>query len=78
MRVKIPQLIITFSSTPEAIRMEKYCLENGLPGRMIPVPTQISAGCGLAWKTDPGEKERFMEKLSEAGMGWEKMQVIDI
>ena len=45
---------------------------------MIPVPTQISAGCGLAWKTDPGEKERFMEKLSEAGMGWEKMQVIDI
>ncbi|MDR1713325.1 MAG: DUF3343 domain-containing protein [Coriobacteriales bacterium] len=43
------QLIVTFASTAAAMAMEAYCRSAGVPGRIIPVPTQISAGCGLAW-----------------------------
>ena len=78
MRIKKPQLVITFSSTPEAIKMEKYCQEHQMSGRLIPIPSQITAGCGLAWKTEPEGREQWMEKLKEAGLSWEQMQIIDL
>ena len=78
MRIKRPQLVRTFSSTPEAIKMEKYCQEHQMPGRLIPIPSQITAGCGLAWKTEPDMKEQWMEQLKLAGLSWEQMQIIDL
>ncbi len=49
MRQKEWKLVVTFESTQEAMRMEKVCEEEGVIGRLIPVPTEISAGCGLCW-----------------------------
>ena len=54
MRQKKPFLIITFSATADAMALEKYCLAHDLPGRLIPIPREIHAGCGLAWKTALG------------------------
>ena len=42
------KLIITFHTTAEAIAMEKKSKAQGVAGRLIPVPREISAGCGLA------------------------------
>ena len=53
MRQKQPALVVTFSTTSEAMAAEKYSGERGLPGRLIPVPREITAGCGLAWKAPP-------------------------
>lgn len=64
MRKKELKLIITFHTTAEAIGMEKLCKSNEKEGRMIPVPREISAGCGLAWCCDPEMEEEmrlFME-----------------
>lgn len=78
MRQKKEQLIITFSTTSEAMRMEKYCLDHGIKGRLIPLPAEISAGCGLAWKTEPKEEETLKQELISVGMGWETMQILYI
>lgn len=78
MRKKKDTLIITFSTTTEAIKMEKFCAEKGLPGRLIPVPREITAGCGLSWKAEPGEKDRLLEELEAEGITWEQAQVICI
>lgn len=78
MRKKREQLIITFSTTTEAMRMEKFCQRQDLPGRIIPLPSEISAGCGLAWKTDPDQKPVFLEKLRQAGIEWDSMIVLKI
>ena len=78
MRKKREQLIITFSTTTEAMKMEKFCQGQDLPGRIIPLPSEISAGCGLAWKTDPDQKPVFLEKLRQAGIEWDSMTVIKI
>ena len=40
----------------------------GLPGRMIPIPSQITAGCGLAWKALPEEQDALCAALDEAGI----------
>ena len=78
MRQKKPTLIITFATTTQAMAMEKFCMENGLPGRIIPVPREITAGCGLSWKAKPEEQQLLAEKLTEAGMVWQQMAVIEI
>lgn len=65
MREKSEKFVVTFHTTSEAIAMEKGCRQREIPGRLIPVPRQISAGCGLAWicATEDREKlEGFMAK----------------
>lgn len=46
----MPCVVLTFSTTTAAMSMEKKCGEQKIPGRLIPVPREITAGCGLAWK----------------------------
>jgi hypothetical protein len=53
MRNKRLYNVITFGTTANAMAMEKFCETNGIPGRLIPVPSAISAGCGLAWRILP-------------------------
>ena len=48
MRKKTLKMVVAFHTTAEAMAMEKVCLEKNVPGRLIPLPTSISAGCGLA------------------------------
>lgn len=47
------RLVITFKNTVDAMRMEEKAKEAGISGRLIPVPPQISAGCGLAFMAHP-------------------------
>ena len=49
MRPKTQKLVITFHTTAAAMAMEKLCHEQGLPGRLIPVPRELTADCGMAW-----------------------------
>jgi hypothetical protein len=74
MRKKQLKLVITFHTTTDSMAMEKLCKENEANGRMIPVPREISAGCGLAWAADPEEKDRLIELMRSAGLKEEGMQ----
>ena len=42
-------IVVSFSSTFDAMEAERLCKEAGVPGRIIPLPVQIAAECGLAW-----------------------------
>jgi hypothetical protein len=58
------KLIITFPTTTAAIAMEKICLSNKLPGRLIPLPREIDSGCGMAWCSSP-EKSKELEQIAK-------------
>lgn len=53
MREKHPRLVVTFHTTTAAMALEKYCTAHRIPGRLIPIPREITAGCGLAWSAPP-------------------------
>ena len=78
MRQKKPTLVITFATTTQAMAMEKFCLVQGLPGRLIPVPREITAGCGLSWKAEPEQKETLEAALAQHDMKWQEMHIIEI
>lgn len=44
MRTKQNYQILTFYTTTAAMAMEDYCHEQKIPGRLIPLPQEISAG----------------------------------
>jgi hypothetical protein len=78
MLAKKPALIVTFDTTTAAMAMEKFCAEHQLPGRLIPVPRAVTAGCGLAWKAPPEEKERLTLAWKAAGLRWSAMYQIEV
>ena len=63
MRQKKNYMILTFKTTTAAMAMEKKCSEEGIPGRLIPLPGEISAGCGLSWRILPEEYETYKDKI---------------
>lgn len=76
MRTKEEKLIITFPTTVSAMEMERVAKERGAPGRLIPVPTVITASCGLAWMAKPEERERLQCLLSEFDLQYEAVQCL--
>ena len=78
MREKKDTLVVTFHTTTQAMAAEKFCQQNGLPGRIIPVPREITAGCGLSWKAAPEDREKLEKAFADAGLGWDGMYVIKI
>ena len=73
MRKKELKLVVTFHTTADAMAMEKACKEQQVPGRIIPVPRMISAGCGLAWCADLEDREQFAAMMKETGIEEEAM-----
>ena len=78
MREKKPALIITFSTSSDALCMELFCGRNGLPGRLFTVPREISAGCGLAWKAPVEAQEPLLSAMTDAGMHWQETRVLEL
>ena len=72
-RKKEPKVIITFHTTAGAIELERSCKAEKIPGRIIPVPRELSAGCGLAWCCEPDMEQEMAEFMREKGMEHEEM-----
>lgn len=68
MREKETYIVVTFHSTTQAMEMEKKCKQKKIPGRLIPVPGSIAAGCGMCWCTKLEEKELLNQFLKEENL----------
>ena len=72
MRKKELKLVVTFHTTADAMAMEA-CKEYQVPGRIIPVPRAISAGCGLSWCAALDDREQIVSMMRRAGIEEEAM-----
>lgn len=76
LREKRTRIIVSFHTTADAILMERLCKEGSVPGRLIPVPREISSGCGLAWCSDPEEEVRLREIMEQAGIDGKQLVLL--
>lgn len=76
MRKKELKLVVTFHTTADAMAMEKACKEDEIPGRLIPVPRSISAGCGLSWCAPPEEEEIIRAEMDKVGIEEEALHQV--
>ena len=73
MKKKELKLVVTFHTTADAMAMEKACKEQEVPGRIIPVPRAISAGCGLSWCAELSDREQIMAMMKKTGIEEEEI-----
>lgn len=65
MRIKRSYIVLSFRTTLEAMEWEKQCNARHVPGRLIPLPREISAGCGLAWRMLPEDWQSWQAELDQ-------------
>lgn len=71
-------LVVTFQETTMALYMEKVCLKDHKPGRLIPLPKTIDAGCGLAWATLDKNQEEWRLYLTSQNICYDQMVEVKI
>ena len=73
MKEKVLTTVVTFETNTQAIAMERECKKNKFTGRLIPVPREISASCGLAWKCGEQNEEETASYMKEQDLEYEKI-----
>jgi len=71
MRRKELKTVVTFHTVTEAIAMETACIREKIPGRIIPVPGEIKAGCGLSWVMPVHWEGDILQWMEQEGLKWE-------
>lgn len=77
-RCKTPHAVVTFHSTADAMAVQAAAAGGGLPGRVIPVPSEISAGCGLAWSVPAEQREALEQVFAQRGLAFEAITEVDL
>jgi hypothetical protein len=78
MRNKREYVILTFRTTTDAMAMEAQCAEQSIPGRLIPIPREITAGCGLAWRIAPEQYAQNKDAIFALHIPFEQMVSLKI
>ena len=78
MRKKTPKAVVTFASTSDAMAVEAAARETGPPGRMIPPPWGVPAGCGLAWCVPAEERGALLDALESGGLAYEAVHEVEL
>lgn len=68
MREKTLLTVAAFHTTTDALAVERFCAERAVPGRLIPLPPIISAGCGMCWSAPDEARPQVVEAVRAAGV----------
>ncbi len=68
MRERTEKCVVTFRTTTGAMAMERACKAAAVPGRLIPVPRAITAGCGMCWAAPPSAREAVEALVIREGL----------
>ncbi len=71
------RIVIGFDTTTNAMALEICAKKYNIPGKLIPIPNEMSAGCGLAWKTDSSNEEEVLSYLKKYNLHWEKLALVN-
>lgn len=77
-RARSYYLVVAFGTTTDALAMEQVARERGLLGRLAPIPRQLSAGCGLAWREPAANEAHLRQIVRECGIAYERMELMEL
>jgi hypothetical protein len=60
--------VVLFQNTQAAIQAEHLLQSDGVTGKLIPIPRQFGAECGLAFRFSLPERRRIEALLERAGI----------
>ena len=63
MRPKELRIIVTFETTTAAMAFESEAKKRQIGGRLIPVPREITSGCGLSFSAQKEQIYNLIQQL---------------
>lgn len=78
LRTQEPRAVVTFATTAAALHLEQAARSAGLPGRLIPVPRALTAGCGLAWSAPPDTADALRALLAREHIAAQAVVILTI
>lgn len=66
-------IVISFDTTTDAMMMEDFAKAGNFGGRLIPIPNEISAGCGLAFEAEMTDIKQIEQILKEKMVVFDKI-----
>lgn len=66
MRKRTLKTVIAFYTTADAMETEEIFNKHNINGRLIPVPREISAGCGIAWAMSAEDYKNIPDDIIKA------------
>lgn len=70
--------MVAFPTTTEAMHLQAVASDAGLTGRLVPIPRQLSAGCGLAWSEPAASFDQVRRTLDEHSIAYEQLCVLEL
>ena len=55
---------------------EKLFKEQDIPGRLVIIPRELSAGCGMAWRSQPDQKQRLVQVAQDHDLDLKQVAII--
>ncbi len=59
------RFIVTFFNTAGAMAFKESCEARGIEGRLIPIPAELKAGCGMVWSAPLTARSPLMELIDD-------------
>lgn len=69
-------LYITFHNTLDAMTAENLYKTHQIPGRLVAIPSELSAGCGMAWRSEPKEQSHIEEVSNQAQLSLNQIAIL--
>lgn len=69
-------LYISFYTTADAMAADELCAQSEIKGRLVPVPRSMSAGCGIAYRTEEEYEKKVLSILHDNEIEWEDKAVL--
>lgn len=72
------RLVLTFYTTADAIATERLCKEKQIPGRLIPVPRELTSDCGMAWSMAPEDEKLLNTALEKSQIEIAERNILEL
>ncbi len=67
---------VTYYTYSEAISTEYVCKNKKVKGKLVSVPRELSAGCGIAFETNIDNFDKIKKILIENGIEYQNISIL--
>lgn len=78
MRQKTPHAVVAFDTMSDAMAFEAASKQYSIPGRVIPVPSEVNAGCGMSWAAPLDQREELEAAIEEHKLSYEGIYEVSL
>lgn len=78
LREKTLHAVVAFDTMSDAMAFETASKQYGIPGRVIPVPSEIDAGCGMSWSVPIAQRVELEGCIAQHNLAHAGIYVVNL